>query len=230
MTHRKQLLATAITAACALTATLAATAHALPTILPETIKSWLGKNVGTFVLETGGGSVVECKSAGQEGTVEQPKALGLFHIHFRECSAKASGIIAKTCTGLGDEPGTILSLGSWHLVWDSLEPLGVAILYLLDNVHFVCSFEIIGNKLYIVPLGAMVLCLVLNPTTLTAVFEFHCKAVAAGVTEESKYYNEGGTLVSIHRNESAVNEGTEEESVEKALGTLEYPVLALLMI
>jgi hypothetical protein len=233
-----KLFGVAVVAVCALGASLAVSAFALPTILPETIKTFTGKSIAnqTAVLETANGSTVTCKSAtAAEGTVEQPKPLGLFHIHFKECTGEASGLKASACTGLGDEEKTILSLGSWHLVYDhlgtSLSEAGVAILFLLDNVHFVCNFEIVGAQLILVPLGSMVLCLITNPTTLQATFEFKCKGTAAkGVTEESKYYNSGGTLVSISTLLSAVNEGTNEQSVEKALGTIEFPVAALLMI
>jgi hypothetical protein len=164
-----------------------------------------------------------------EGTVEQPKPLGLFHLHLEGCTTTVLGQKGE-CTGLGDEKGTILSLGSYHLVYDSLTPLGAAILFLLDNIHLSCT--VLGvTALVLVPLGGMVLCLILSPEVLAASYEFHCKQGATtGVAEESKYYNEGGTLVSISTLLAAENEKTAEQLAEIWLGTIEYPVDVLLMI
>jgi hypothetical protein len=231
-----KLFGVAVVAVCALGASLAVSAFALPTILPESIKTFTGKNVGEAKLESSGAGehIVTCKTATAEGTVEQPKPLGLFHIIFKECNAKAEGLEGEGCTGLGDAAKTILSLGSWHLVYDSLgtelSKAGVAILFLLDNVHFVCKFPIVGERLILVPLGGMVLCLVESPTTLTTTFTFHCEKQAKGVTKESKYYNGSGTLVSISTLLSAESEGTPAESVESASGTIEFTAAALLMI
>jgi hypothetical protein len=227
-----KLFGVAVVAVCALGVSMSVSAFgALPLVLPETVKTFTGKSVGTGLLQEKGGTKVECKTAkAMEGTVEQPKPLGLFHIHFEGCTTTVLGQSGE-CTGLGDEKGTILSLGSYHLVYDSLTPLGVAILFLLDNVHFTCT--VLGvTALVLVPLGGMVLCLILSPEVLAAVYEFHCNQTASGsgVAQESKYYNEGGTLVSISTLLSAENEKTAGESAEVALGTIEYPVDVLLMI
>jgi hypothetical protein len=225
-----KLLGITVVAVCALGVMMSVAAFgALPTILPTTITAYTGKNVGTAELQALGGKTVKCAKAKGEGTIEQTKALGLFHIHFESCTAEVLGQTGP-CTGLSDETGTILSLGSWHLVYDTLTPtLGAAILYLLDNVHFTCT--ILGvTALVLVPLGGMVLCLVANPTATTKVFEFGCKKQATGITAESKYYNEAGTLVSISTLLSAENEKTAEQAVEIASGTVETSVAAELMI
>jgi hypothetical protein len=224
-----KLLGVTVVAVCALGVMMSVSAFgALPTILPETNTTFSGKNVGIAELETKGGEKVKCEAAQAEGTVEQPKALGKFHIHFEKCTATELGQTGP-CTGLSDETGSILSLGSWHYVYDNLSPLSLAILFLLDNVHFTCTVLGVTALLYVL-LGGMVLCLVTNPTMLQATFEFHCKAVATGVAEESKYYNETGTLVSIHRLEMTENDTAGEEAVEVASGTITYPAAVLLMV
>jgi len=225
-----KLLGVTVVAVCALGVMMSVSAlGALPTILPETIKTWTGKAEEKLTLEGVGGKKMSCEQAKAEGTVEQPKPLGLFHIHFEKCSTEVLGS-KGACTGLGDESETILSLGSWHYVYDNLSPLSLAILFLLDTVHLACT--VLGvTALVLMPLGGMVLCLVTNPTTLGATFLFACKGTK-GVAEESKYYNEGGTLVSISTLLSAENEKTAEQSVEIAekINTITYPVAALLMI
>jgi hypothetical protein len=210
----------ALAALFALSALMAVTAFALPTILGEST-TFTGKKVtgsGEAVLLSLGGGEIACKEAkGSEGTLEANHHLGLFHIAFEGC--KALGLF--NCTGLADNTGVLLSLGSWHLVYDSLAPSlvndPVAILFLVGETHFECV-----GKLFVVPLGGMVLCLILNPTALTKVFEFHCNKNTGPRPEETKYYNEGGTLVGISPLLTAENEKPATESVEVALGTIEY--------
>lgn len=224
-----RLIGAALAAVFVLGAAMAVSASALPEILPTTITTFTGKKAGSAEakLVKANGETVECKEAkGENGTVESNRHLGLFHISFTGC--KAFGFVG--CTGLGESPGVILSLGSWHVVFDtlkaSLSEAGVAVLFLPGEVHFSCSTELVT-----VAAGGMVLCLILNPTALTKVFEFHCnKASGANRPEETKYYNEAGTLVPITPLSSKKNEGTAEESTEVALGTIEYPEAALLMI
>jgi hypothetical protein len=212
-------------AAGAIAAILATTAHALPTILPETITTGTGKSIGETELVKANGGSIRCKSGrGFEGTVESNHHLGMFHLALEGCTAE--GLF--TCTGLGDNSGVVLKLGSWHLVYDtlgaSLAQDGVAILSLISTVHFECV-----GKLFIE--NGMGLCLVLNPTALTKVFEFHCnKAVGAVRPEITKYYNEAGTLVSIRQEEVAENEGTAVDGVIVGLGTVESPEAALIMV
>ena len=110
----------------------------------------------------------------------------------------------------------------------TLGAAGVAILFLLAAFHFVCN-SIIGEKLNTVAAGGMVLCLVVNPTALTKVFEFQCKG-SGGKPEKTKYYNEGGTLVGIVGLKSSENEGTATEGAQAWNGTTEYSEAALLML
>jgi hypothetical protein len=222
-----KLFVAAFVAVCALGASMSVAAFALPTILPETVKEFTGKNIGETELSIVGGgelAAVKCKEwIGLEGTVEQPKPLGLFHMHLKGCKASI-----VTCTGLGEESGVVLALGSYHLVYDTLSANlaadGVAILFLVGNTHFECL-----GKLVIVKLGGMVLCLILNPTALTKVFEFHCNKNAAGGPGETKYYNEAGTLVAISPLLTSEAEGAGKETIQKSLGTIEYNVPILIM-
>jgi hypothetical protein len=227
MRHLRLIMA-ALTALFALSALMAVTAFALPTILPETVTTFTGKkaagSAGLELLKLGGG-VFSCTAVnGEPGTIEANHHLGLFHLAAEGC--KVEGLF--NCTGLADNSGVLLTQGSWHLVYDSLavslvnDP--VAILFLLGEVHFECV-----GKLLIIPLGGMILCLILNPTALTKVFEFHCNKNTGPRPEETKYYNEGGTLVGISPLLTAENEKTATEAVEVWLGTIEYPAAVLIM-
>lgn len=229
-----KLFGAAFVAVVALGAVVTASAFALPSILPETVKEFTGKSTSstTELINTAHPSKkITCKKAtGLENTIEQPKPLGLFHIHFKECSAE--GGIA-TCTGLGEsESGVILVLGSWHLVYDTLSANlsadGLAILYLLGAVHFTCKFGTIED-LIVVPLGGMVLCLIPNAGGPSKVYEFKCEQTAGHQPTDTHYYNEGGTLVSIAPLLAAENEGTAEESVQVGNGTTETATATTLM-
>jgi hypothetical protein len=231
-----RLFGAALLAACALGAVVLASASALPTILPETVTRWTGKSIGAFQLKFVGGNTFNCRSVtALEGTIEQPKPLGLFHIHVKECEAELGGF-RGACTGLGEESGVILALGSWHLVFDhlgaTLGAAGVAILYLFGKVHFTC--EILGvTSLFTLLLGGMALCLLAHPTALTKLIEFGCKErEGGGGPQETKYYNEGGTLVSIVGLLTGENETKFAESIELWSGTIdtEGTATALLML
>jgi hypothetical protein len=228
MSKRIKLFGLALVAICALGASvLSLTASALPSVLPENTaeRTWSGANVGSAKLEKSNGTSVTCTAASATGTEEVKKPLGLFHITFSTCT----GPLGVTCTGLGDESGKILSLGSWHLVYDTLGATlgqaGVGILFLLGDVHFECL-----GVLILVFLGGMVLCLVTKPTTSNVTHEFKCTAAGAGLAKETTYYNGGGTLTKIVTllSEEGSN-GKPENSVEIAAGTVTYAVAVELM-
>ena len=223
-----RLFGVALVALCALGAVMAVSASALPTLLPETIATYTGKSTGATELSRQGGlAAVTCTKATGEGTVEGNRHLGMFKITFEKC--KAGG---GPCTGLGAAAENILSEGSYHIVFDTLGATlgaaGVAILFLLAAFHFVCN-TIIGEVLNTVAAGGMVLCLIANPTALTKVFEFKCKG-SAGKPEETKYYNEAGTLVAISPLMSSENEKTATEGAQSGNATVEYKEAALLML
>lgn len=120
--------------------------------------------------------------------------LGPFHLHWHKCTTNLGG----TCTGLGDESGLILALGTAHLVWDALgtgAELGAAILFLLEHVHFTCV--ILGSEHLVLVLGE-VLCLITPTNALAKTFTVKCeKGAKAGDPKETMYWNEAGTLVEI---------------------------------
>jgi len=228
-----RLFGVALVAACAVCSMMAAAAFALPTILPNTITGWTGASIGETELVKANGEPVKCTKAELKGTVEANGHLGLYTSIFSGCVGESGGLKVK-CTGESgpgtDSEGIILSAGSWHLVYDTLSTSltadGLAILFLTGKVNFKCTSLV---KIE-VPLGGMVLCLVLNPTALTKIFETHCnKATGLNRPLETKYYNEGGTLVSIVALLSNKNGGAFEESTQLGLGTLVYPEVALLM-
>lgn len=227
-----KLFGAALGALFAVAAVMSTSAFALPTVLignSEQLITYADTSTGQTVLETVG-TLVRCGKAFSEGTLEASKPLGPFHIHFKECKGEAGGGSAS-CTGEGEESGVILVLGSDHLVYDtlktSLSEAGVAILFLVGAVKFSCASGLINVE---VRLGGMVLCLISNPIALTKIFEFHCKAVAAGKPEESKYYNAAGTLVPIGTLLFSLNGGTPTEAVEVGSGLIEFSEDVLIMI
>jgi hypothetical protein len=181
-----------VLALCGITTT---SALGLPVVLPESSseRNWTGKNVGTGIMETTGGEVIECTAAAAEGTEESKKPLGAYHIDYKTCSTLGG---LALCHSLGDEAGVILSLGSWHFVFDTLGATlgqaGVGILLLVADVHIECA-----GTLILVFAGGMMLCLVTKPTTSNRTHEFTCKSKATGVPLELTYYNETGTKVRI---------------------------------
>jgi hypothetical protein len=229
-----KLFGLVLVAVCAVGAMLVSSAFALPTLLigatEEGASTWTGANIGNTQLQVNGGlAKVVCTSAAGEGTVEAKKPLGTYHINFKGC---ADSVLKKSCTGEGDETGLILTLGSWHLVYDTLKAgltgSGVAILFLVGKVNFTCSAT--GVKIEVKG-GGMVLCLIANPEALTKTFQFACKLRSSGFgPEETKYDNAAGTMVSITPLESNENGGAFKESVQEGTGTTIYPEPVLIMI
>jgi hypothetical protein len=224
------LLGATLIATCAASALLASTALALPSLLIGTVgegaSTWTGENVGQLVAEKKNGKTITCTSGTGEGTVEASKPLGQFHVHATGCAG--SGF---TCTGEGENSGVILSLGSWHLVYDTLKAgltgSGVAILSLLSAGKATCG----GIVKIEVKAGGMALCLVLNPEALTKRFEGHCNLRSGSFgPEETKYDNAAGTWVAITPVESNENGGAFEETVGVGLATVVLPEDTLIMI
>jgi hypothetical protein len=83
-------------------------------------------------VEQANGDIFDGTAAVATGTEEVKKPLGLVHITFATCTAP----LGVRCTGLGDLAETILALGSWHLVCDTLGATlgqaGIAYLFLFD--------------------------------------------------------------------------------------------------
>jgi hypothetical protein len=131
--------------------------------------------------------LLECQHA--EGTGwQETDTLGTFHVVFTGCE---TAILGK-CTSSGDSAGSILTLGSFHYVLDTLgsSEESVAVLFLLAPTKYECtSFgknELIGN----------LVCLILKPLFESKVHLFHCNHAAKVQEQEDKgYYNDAGTFV-----------------------------------
>jgi hypothetical protein len=215
--QRFKLLGLALVAVFASAAALSTSAFsALPVNLPaEGIeRTWTGASEGKPELQQPGQETVECEKAPAEGNEEAGKPLGLFHIIFEECKTKVSKV---KCTGLGDPTGDILSLGSWHLVFDKLgtgTELLTALLFLPEHVHFTCAF------ILVLVLGALV-CLHLVPTEQNKTHSFHCVVQANGEQEDKTYETEnGGQVTAILL--CSVSEAAEVPCAELALGKVTY--------
>ena len=215
----------ALVVLCAFAAMMATSAFALPTVLiggGEQASSLTGKVTSAIKLETPSTSL-ECSSGTGEGTTEASKPLGQFHIHATGCKDFVS------CTGMGESADVILMLGSYHLLFDtlktSLSEAGVAILFLPSATKFNCS----GFAEVEIKAGGMILCLIKNPTALTKVFTAGCEG-SKGKIEESKYYNAGGTLVSISTLLTVVGTAAATESDIVSTGTSEHAEDVLIMI
>jgi hypothetical protein len=194
--RRAKLFLTILAVACSMCgALLAISASALPSVLPENTaeRTWSGASIGDTTLEASNGARLSCTRAMTTGTEEVKRPLGLFHITFTGCSGPLETF---RCTGLGDSEATILALGSWHLVYDTLGATlgqaGIAYLFLLGAIHYECAFTLI-----VVSIGGM-LCLVTKPTTSTSTHEYSCgRGASAGQAKERTYYDAGGTLTTI---------------------------------
>jgi hypothetical protein len=214
-----KLLGMALIAVFALSAAaFSAMASAEPAIknLPEANAglNWTGENDGTAEQELVAlNNTVKCKKAKAEGTEEKTHPLGLFHILFEECTG--SGF---SCLGLGDTvAGTILALGTWHLVYDKISgELLTATLFLLEHVHFTC-----GAIVLVLVLGE-VLCLDLEPLSEKLSHLFHChqkEALPLDATWWDDLTGEGPKTAELL---CKISGGAYEHCAELALGLVKH--------
>jgi hypothetical protein len=152
-------------------------------------------------LEKLNGKNVTCEEVHYEIHIEPNSNLGLFHIHFLKCTAGP----LVTCTGLGDESGQILVLGTFHLVYDSLTTLGAGILFLPEHVHFTC-----GGLVLILVLGE-VLCLITPINTLTNVHKIKCEQASAGDPKEVVYWKDDGSGTEVKLKEALLSTENDEK-------------------
>jgi hypothetical protein len=214
-----RLLGLVLMAIFALGVTLSAMASAELNItnLPETNtgKNWKGKNDEAKPQLVGLNATVTCEKATATGTEEKAHPLGLFHITFGECSAVVGGL-KVTCTGLGEAAGVILSLGTWHLVYDQISPeLLTATLFLPELTHFSCSVLLVEVK-------GELLCLDLEPTTKKLSHLFHCHQKEA-LQLETKYWTDQEPTKEVTKAEllCSENHGEFKHCAELALGLVE---------
>lgn len=171
-----------------LIALASSTAVALPTLKPNTAVSFTG-TAGVGKPEVlGSAFVVECKKIAYEASFAAETVLGPFHLKLSECSAKLGTMNLGTCTGLGDtESGVVLALGEEHLVYDSLSPLGVAVLLLVEPMHLECK----SITTVLTTLEGSLLCLFTPINTLTKAPKVHCEG-EKGDAKETTYWNDAG--------------------------------------
>jgi hypothetical protein len=179
-------------------------ASALPTLLDakkELVTEEKFKGTGSeYILGVLEDNDIKCAKDKNEGFLKRvevlPKAfgyLGLVHINFEECGAEVGGGVKVICTGLGDSAGIILMLSEIHLVYDSLSPLGAAILFLVPLTHLECAAGIVER---LTLFEGQLLCLI-TPLTLTKKFEIKCEAKSLGDPGEPTYWNDEGNPVNI---------------------------------
>jgi hypothetical protein len=212
---RFKLLGLALAAVCLLAAAFSASAFAgLPELLGQSAgATYSGKNTGTEnpTLETVKKETITCTAASAEG-IQETDTLGTFHIHFTGCNS--SGF---KCNTSGDEAGIILSLGTFHYVYDKLgtgSELGVAILFLPEEQVIKCTALVTLN------VKGTILCLVLEPLTSAATHEFHCTQTG-GKPSSTQWWNDEGvsqTALAL----TSKNKGEFIESAELALASVTF--------
>ena len=165
---------------------------------------------------------ITCKEASAEGTEEaKGKPLGLFHIHFLGCKGEEGGLKAP-CNSLGDAKETILTLGTWHLVYDTLKPEKlVATLFLPETLHLECTFII---STLILVLGEL-LCLDLEAGSKKISHLFHCHQSGA-LQLETTWWDDKGEEKETKGAELKCKKGAEAylHCAELALGLVKHEV------
>lgn len=207
---RFKLLGLALVAVFALAAAFSASAFALPELLNQAAnEEYKGSNTAANpTLETTKAEKIVCSAATAEG-IQETDILGTFHIHFTGC--ESSGF---KCNTTGDSTGIILSLGTFHYVFDSLSPLGVAILFLPEEQNIKCT------ALVTLKVKGTILCLVLEPLVSLATHEFHCTQ-SGGKPSETTWWNDEGVAQSALALTSK-NGGAFIESAEQALASVTF--------
>jgi hypothetical protein len=235
---RFSLLSLGLLAVFVAAAAMATSAFAVqPSNLPTGVKAFTGVSEGETVYHGAEGDIKcpEASGTGEETSNEPP--LGPFHIDFKGCNTVVAGVVVK-CTGLGEATaGTILVLGTWHLVFDrevghAFTGLTVASLFLVNTVHFTCSVLLLETK-------GEVLCLDLKPTENVAKHSFHC--TGANATTANEEWCMGGEDVLgtesmcigewlLPKLEESVNHTPFKTATELALGNSTYGVAVAGMI
>jgi hypothetical protein len=211
--RRLNLLGVALVAMLALSAFVTTAAFA---ILPEHLPkgTWTGNNDGKGVptLEASSGTKVECEKAKGSGA-DVTDTLGTFTIDFEGC--KTPNFFNAKCNTTGDGAGIILSTGEYHFVYDTLSPLGIAVLFLANETTFECS-SFLKTKVK----GHLV-CLILEPLVSMVTHLFHCEQ-EKGKQKETKYWNDEGKEVNKAELLCSLNGGAFEVCAELALGNTTY--------
>jgi hypothetical protein len=119
-----------------------------------------------------------------------------------------------SCTGLGDTAEQILELGEVHLVFDDLKPLGAAVLFLIEQLHYTCTE--LGIEPLILVKG-QVLCLISRINALAKSFKIICESKSEGdpanIAEGLLESEDGGKTFKMAA-QSGLAEVTASEEVE----------------
>ena len=146
-------------------------------------------------------------------------ALGTFRADFANVTEVSSG---KKCHSTGDPTATVLSEGSFHMVYTSLSPnLQLGLLFLPTEVKIECEGFNVKVK------GSVISSVNLNGTTEATEFTNIKGSLAKGSTpgsqQISEYYNDAGTkikaglITTISSIEHESNEQVKEETTLTAL-------------
>lgn len=214
--RRLNLLGVVLVAMLALSAFVTTAAFAvLPEHLPK--GTWTGKNdqkekEPVPTLEASSGTKVECEKAKGSGE-DTSDTLGKFTIDFEGC--KTPSFFNAKCNTIGDGAGIILSTGEYHFVYDTLSPLGVAVLFLANETKFECStFLKTTVKDHLV-------CLILEPEVKMLTHLFHCEQ-EKGKQKEKTYENDEGKKIEKAELLCSLNGGAFEACAELALAEMTY--------
>jgi hypothetical protein len=214
--QRLKILVLAAMAVFALAAIASATASAaLPLFLTgagtQPLLLISGLSIITSVLQRLGETKnIKCPEVHYTFHQNANEDLGTFHFDFLGCNVTEP--VPAKCTGLGEATaGEILVLGTYHSVFDSLSPLGAALLMLVNEVHFACSIVLVKVK------GELV-CLVSVPGTKGTKVKLDCEKTL-GDPKEFTYWNNAGTEVKIPEGLlAAESDGPFKDAAEEASG------------
>jgi hypothetical protein len=170
----------------------------------------------TSALETTAGGLLKGTGLKTLFLIKELTALGTFKADFENV---VDG--GKKCKTTGDTLGTVLTEGSFHLVYlTPLSPLTLGVLYLPNSFEIECEgtfIEIKGNLLgSLTGIGTETMEL----TSLSGALKG-----TTGKQEIKQYYNDGGTIVTTKLEANPgngfkeANEVVEGEPVLKALGS-----------
>jgi len=195
MMKKLSLIGMALAAMLALSALVFApvSSAGLPELLPT--GRWTAESDNSRegpVLETLAGTKVLCVKAKAEGA-DETDTLGQFHIDFEGCEQT---LLRTRCKSAGDSEGIVLSLGTYHYVYDVLgtgEALGVAVLLLPAEIVAECG-ALAKLRIKVQGSNGGMMCLVLEPLVSRKTHLFHCEQ-ERGDQKESRYWNDNGTLL-----------------------------------
>jgi hypothetical protein len=169
-------------------------------------------------LEDGNGALLEGKGLKLLLLTGELASLGTFRADFFNVEETSS---AKKCHTSGDKTATVLTEGSFHLVYTNLKPLYLGLLFLPNEVKVECegvTTKVRGDVISGVNFSGNS-----EETELLNIKGKLEKGSTAGSQEITEYYNEGGTKVKAGliaetgSVEHASNEQVKEETELTAL-------------